>query len=283
MRIALLILTALIAIAALMSAWADARFQRETDALVRQLLARVPKGHADIVSANELASLPEPVQRWLQASGVVGLARARCVRLQQRGELRTSPEQAFMPARADQYFTIDAPGFVWRVRVRMGHVLPIIGRDSFVDGKGRMQIRAGGMIPVVDAKGPAIDQGTLLRFLGEMVWFPSAALSPYMRWEGVDASSARATMTYGAVSASAVFQFDSGGRMTEMHAMRFMDASGGARLTPWKVTANAWRQFHGVQVPTDGAVSWELSGGEFTYYRWQITSVDYDIPALYEQ
>lgn len=282
MRIVLLILTAVIATALVMSLQADAYFQSETDTLVRQLLAEVPRGRAAVVSASELAPLPEPVRRWLQASGVVGRARVRCVRLQQRGELRTSPEQAFMSARADQYFTIDAPGFIWRVSVRMWHALPIVGRDSFTSGKGRMLIMAGAMVPVVDAAGPTIDQGTLLRFLGEIVWFPSAALSPYVRWDAVDANSARATMSYRGVSGSALFQFDAAGRMTEMHAARFMDRSGGAPLTPWKVTANAWRQFHGVQVPTNGAVSWELAAGEFTYYRWQITAVDYDLPTLYE-
>ena len=73
------------------------------------------------------------------------------------------------------------PEFIWRVRVQMMHVLPVAGRDSYVDGRGRMLIKLGSVVPVVDAADEKIDQGALLRFLGEIVWFPAAALSPYIR------------------------------------------------------------------------------------------------------
>ena len=48
----------------------------------------------------------------------------------------------------------------------------------------------------VDAKGKEIDQGALLRYLGEIVWVPSAALSDYITWEEMDSTTARATMSY---------------------------------------------------------------------------------------
>lgn len=282
-RITLFTLAAVLACAFFVSARADAYFQRETDALVRRMFARVRSEPASIVTTTELASLPEPVRRWLEASGVVGRPRVRCVRLRQRGALRTAPQQAFMPARADQYFSVEPPAFVWRVHVPMWHVLPIVGRDSFADGKGRMLIEAAALIPMVDASGTAIDQGTLSRFLGEIVWFPSAALSPRLHWESVDANSARATMSDRGVTASAVFRFDASGRFIAMHAARFMSSDTGARLTPWNVEADQWRAFHGVQVPVHGSVSWQLPAGVFTYYRWQITDIDYDVPAVYER
>ena len=44
--------------------------------------------------------------------------------------------------------------------------------------------------------GEKMDEATLQRYLGEMVWFPSALLNPYVSWEVIDPLSAKATVTY---------------------------------------------------------------------------------------
>jgi hypothetical protein len=155
-------------------AWGDARFQAASDAAVYALFARVPVEPGAVVTREELAALPPPVRRWLESSGVVGKPRVRAVRLRQRGGIRTAPDQAFMPADAQQYFAVDRPGFVWRVRVRMWRVLPVVGRDTYLEGRGRMRIEAASLVPIVDGTGDKLDQGTLLRYLGETIWFPSA-------------------------------------------------------------------------------------------------------------
>jgi hypothetical protein len=265
---------------AVVLAWADARFQRDSDAAVRTLLAGVPAG-APVVTREALAGLPAPVARWLDSAGVVGRPRPRVVRLRQRGELRTAKDQAFMPARAEQYFTVDAPGFVWRVRVTMAKVVPVAGRDAYLAGRGRMLIAAGSLVPVVDATGEAIDQGSQLRYLAEIIWFPAAALAPWLRWEPIDDTSARALMTDGGRTVSAVFHFAADGRFLRMDAERYLGGGAEARLTPWYGVASAWRDVRGVRIPVAGVVGWTLPEGEFDYYRWTIDDVEADRPELY--
>jgi Family of unknown function (DUF6544) len=67
----------------------------------------------------------------------------------------------------------------------------------------------------------AIDQGAELRFLAEIVWLPSAALSPYVEWEAIDVTSAKATMRHRGVPVSAVFYFDERGRFSRLTADRY--------------------------------------------------------------
>jgi hypothetical protein len=200
--------------------------------------------------------------------------------LHQRGQLRTAPDQAWMPARAEQHFTVDPPGFVWAVDVRMARALPVVGRDTYEGGRGRMLIKAGGLVTVADGQGPATDQGTMLRYLGEIVWFPTAAQSPHVRWEPVDDHTARATMSYAGVTATANFTFDERGRMVRMTADRYMGAGADAQLTRWEVVAEAWEPRGGVLMPVRGVVSWHLPAGRFDYYRWEITDLEFDPPAL---
>lgn len=266
----------LMLLVAVVGAWADARFQREGEELAADMLRSAERAPASLVTAAELEPLPAPVRRWLESSGVIGRARTRALRLRQSGEMRSAPDQNFMQARADQYFSVQPPAFVWRVRVPMLRVFPVAGRDSYLGGSGHMTIKLASLVPIVDARGEAIDQGTLLRFLGELVWFPSAALIPEISWQPIDEHSARATMSSRGVTGSAVFSFDASGRMTQLSAERFMDHPEGARLTPWHVRCTEWQRFAGVEVPVRGEVSWQVPAGEFTYYRWQITALEYD-------
>jgi hypothetical protein len=271
----------LIAVAVVVGA-ATHRFKGEVSDQVRGLLASAARADGAIVRASDIQPLPPPVRAWLVRSGVVGKARARTLRLKQRGEMRTSPEQAWMPARAEQYFSVDPPGFVWSVDVTMFRVVPIVGRDSYSGGKGRMLIKAASLVNVVDASGDKIDQGTLLRFLGEIVWFPSAALSPHITWQAVDRTTARATMSYRGVSASALFSFDEHGRFSTLRAQRYMGSGDAAKLEEWVVPATRWRVVRGIEIPVSGEVVWKLKAGDFSYYRWEIEDVEVDATAPYQ-
>jgi len=266
---------AVVAAAIALVAGATRRFHRESDDEARALVAEARGAPDRFVDAHELEKLPPPVRRWLAVSGVVGHARAVTVRLKQRGELRTAPDKAWMPVEAAQVFSVDPPGFVWSVDARMMGALPIAGRDHFVAGQGRMLIKLASLFPVADAAGPEIDQGAMLRYLGEIVWFPSAALSDTISWEPIDARRARATMRFAGRSVSAVFAFDDRGRFASLTAQRYMDGGGGrdARLETWSIPATEWRRFCGVEVPVRGTVTWKLASGDFDYYRWEILDV----------
>jgi hypothetical protein len=267
---------------AILVGWAHARFVKDGETIARVLLARASSAQASIVTADEVSRLPVPVRRWLDSAGVVGKPRALSIRLKQRGGLRTSADGDFMPALADQYFTVADPAFVWRVQVAMFQ-LPIYGRDSYIDGRGHMLIKALGLVPIADAAGGQIDQGTLLRFLGEMVWFPSAVLEPYVHWTAIDEASARATMTYGNVTASADFFFDPQGRVERIAGLRYLqDGDALPRLERWVVHNSRWQPMNGILIPVAGEVTWELKSGDFTYYRWEITEIEQNVSALYE-
>jgi hypothetical protein len=243
---------------------------------VRRLLASATRDDGAAVRPADLERLPQPVRRWLVRSGVIGKPRATTVRLMQRGEMRTSPDGAWMPVRAEQYFSVDPPAFVWSADVTMLRTLPLVGRDEYRGGKGRMLIKALSLVSVVDATGEKIDQGTISRFLAEIVWFPSAALSRHIAWIPLDGARAKAVMSYRGVTASAVFSFDGVGRFSSMRAERFMGGGSDARLRPWLASASEWRRMGGVEVPVRGGVAWELESGDFDYYRWEISELEFD-------
>ena len=266
----------------ILAAAAQARFDERVATEANALLAHA--GHdTRVVARDELAALPAPVARWLEASGVVGRPRAATVRLHQRGDIRTKPDAAWMPAAAEQYFSADPPGFVWKVDAEMLRVLPIAGRDRYLGGHGQMLIKAASLVKVVNAAGEAIDVGSMLRYLAEIIWFPSAALGPYVSWEPMDATHARATLRDAGRSATAVFTFDARGRAVRLDAERPLGGGRDAKVTPWFGVSSEWRTFDGIEVPTRGEVGWQLPGGPFIYYRWNIVGLEFNRAELFSE
>lgn len=255
-------------------------FEAASEREVRSLFAKAAPGPAEVLRADEVEHLPPPVRHWLIASGAVGREKARTVRLMQAGELRTGRDAPWARVEAKQYFSVPAPGFVWLVSTTLNG-LPVMGRDHYLDGRGQMLITLAALAPVVKAQGPALDQGAMLRFLGEIVWFPSAAVQPWLRWEPVDSDSARATMSHAGVTASGVFHFDREGRSTGMNADRYFYRPEGSTLEKWEVVSTEWKSIRGIVMPTRGDARWKLSDGDLSYYRWEILDVEVNNPALY--
>ncbi len=73
-----------------------------------------------------------------------------------------------------QTFTSDPPGFVWSARIQMFPGVWWMPVTWPKIGHGSMRVLVDSTIPIADARGPEVDQGSALRLLAEMVWYPTA-------------------------------------------------------------------------------------------------------------
>jgi hypothetical protein len=231
-----------------------------------------------ILTRESIAGLPPVVRKWLERSNAVGREIARSVSLKQRGMMRTAPDGKRMPVTADQRIITGRPAFLWLAEVRAAPGIYLAARDTYREGKGRMYIRALSLVPVADARGKEIDQGGLVRYLAEIVWAPSAAVHDYLRWEEAGPNAAKATMTWGGVTASGVFTFNTEGDMSGFRARRYYDRKGGSNLEEWVISIepDGCREFEGVRIPSRFSVTWRLKEGDFTWYRMEITDIRYN-------
>ncbi len=249
---------------------------------VNELFADAVPDNPKLLLPKEINHLPEPVQRWLAYSNVIGREKIYCVRLKQKGKFRLAPDKDWMPFTAEEYYTTGKPAFLWSTKMQMAPMVSIIGRDRYYQGHGHMLIKLLSLIPVADATGPEIDQATLLRCLNEIMWFPGAAVNEYIQWDAVNANSARATMSYAGISASAVFYFNDRGQLTNMTADRFRYINGKYQLDRWSTPITGYAEFQGVRVPSRGEGVWKLEAGDFVYIRLQITDIEYNKPMIYK-
>lgn len=238
-------------------------------------------GKEEIISSESLEGLPTIVQKWLTNTGVVGTQTVFNVCLTQELQLKLKSDQEnWNVGKAKQYFTIQPPAFNWSISTEMNSLLGVVGRDKFVDGKGEMTIKLCSLIPVAEAKDEKkINQATLQRYLAEIVWFPSASLSQYIKWETIDEFSARATMEFKGTEGSGVFHFDNNGTFKKFVAMRYQD-SNAEEPTEWTVIATKTEGRNGIKIPTECEASWKINNGKWTWLKLKITNIQYNIKEM---
>jgi len=275
MIFSILIILALLVI--VISIIANNLFNKMVKAEVRNLFSTNVYGGNEIIKESHLKDLPDCVQKWLKYSQIIGKERIKTACIEQKAILRLQKGKPWMSTEAIYYYTIDEPAFIWKAKIKAAPLIHIAGRDMYYKGKGNMLIKLLSLITVADAKGDEIDQGTLLRYLGESVWFPTAALNHYIEWKEIDSNSAQATMSYGGVTASGIFKFNEKGEVISFTAERFMESKGQYSMETWLILLKNYKKFDGIKIPTEGEVIWKLDTGDFNWYNFKNTNVEYNI------
>ncbi len=252
-------------------------FQQSIREEVAALLEKNHSTENRLVKEADLSALPNPVQNWLRHSGVIGKPFIQYGKVSQTAELQMKPEQAYwMKAKAIQYTTLVRPGFIWSVDVKMNSLLSFQGRDKLDEGKGDMVIKLNSVFSIVDERGEKLDESTLQRYLGEMVWFPSLALSPYIDWEPIDEHTAKASMSYQGSSGSGTFHFNAKGEVTKFSALRYKGNEAEAKRYNWEMNILDYKTFEGIKVPAKMTSTWKLDSSDWTWLKLEVTDIQYN-------
>jgi hypothetical protein len=249
----------------------------------KELLLNIPKKIAEKINKDDFSNLPGIVQKWMENSGLVGKQKIVSVRLKQKGEMKTKPEGKWMPFTAEQYFDVNNPAFVWVTDVTAFPGIHLSGRDKFYDGEGEMLIKLFALLPVVnEGKNEKVNSGTMLRFLGEICWFPSAALNQYISWEEVDANSAKATFSLNNKKVSGLFTFTRNGELKSFEAERYYGAGEDAQKEKWLVEVLSYKEIEGITIPNKSKVIWKLPEDDFNWLKLEITELEYNPQKIFD-
>jgi len=275
------LLLVIIVLTYLLSSMGQINFQKRVNKDINKILSEVDLSKNKTIEEEDIKDLPEPVKRWLKFSRVIGKEEIKTVRLKQTGSMKIKPDQSGMKTKAEQYFNITTPAFVWKARVNMLPLIYFAGEDKYYEGEGHMLIKVLSLFPVVNSHGEEIDQGTLTRYLGEMVWFPTAVLSEFITWETIDSNTAKATMSYKGTKGSGVFHFDESGKLKSYSCDRYYTRGDETTLEKYYVPVWDYKEFSGIKIPTKAKAIWRLDEGDFEYYDLKITEIEYNIKSSY--
>jgi hypothetical protein len=253
--------------------------QRDVEALFTRAASTSEEA---LVTEDMLGDLPEPVQRYLRYTGIVGKPFVRTARLEQKGSMYLGAKQGWVPLEAQEHYTVQPPSFVWDATIHRGPLPIARGRDMYAGGKGNMLIKAGSLFTVVNDEGPEMDQGSMMRYLSEMIWFPTAFLEDNISFEEVDDNSARVTLTDRGKSVTGTMYFDEEGRFTDFVATRYRTVEGGYDLETWSTPTYEYGELAGLRLPVRGGAVWKLSDGDLKYGDITIMELEYNVSGAAE-
>jgi hypothetical protein len=199
----------------------------------------VPGG---VISAADLESLPPVARRYFRYSNVV----------------RQGPEAKWMPFVSRQYNLLSEPARVFYIRTTKG---PMSGVDSYLGGRGRMQIKLFDLITVADSKGPEMDKSGLVTFLNDLLFCPVAYFSLPIRWRQLDERRAELSLTHDGNTVTAVLTIDEAGRPVNWQsADRHADIKGEPLPDRWSTPMTAYGEVAGLRIPVAGRGVHDLEG-----------------------
>lgn len=237
-----------------------------------------PAPPAGSFDPDEVADLPPPAQRLLRHALAPGVPLASTVVLMMEGEIRV---RAWMPFRARQVLRAGT-GFLWAPRVGRPP-LTITGSDARLDGRGTLDFRLWGVLPVARAAGADTDRSTAGRLAAEtVVWLPQA-LTPAMgaTWTPVDDHRATVHVPVDADRIDVTVTVDGHGRLRDLGLLRWGDPDDqpfGMHPFGGDVTREA--TFDGVTIAADGRVGWwwgTPAQEEGVFFRYHITTAEFRV------
>lgn len=215
-----------------------------------------------------IVDLPIPVQRYFRFVLDDGQPFVRQVSLSHTGTFKTKVGGEWLDISGSQYFNAGQPGFAW-----IGKTSMFTAHDLYINNAGALRVYLFGWIRVVNETGRHIDQGELLRWLGESVWFPTNLLpSENLTWTPIDENNARVTFTHGNLSVWYDVGFDESGAITELSTERYMEED---RLEEWIGRLGNWQKAEGMRVPMYIEAAWQLDEGEHCYARFDVAEIRY--------
>ena len=247
------------------------RFAHDSAALLAPSAGSIP-----LVTEADLAPLPPLMQTYLRRVGAVGRPRARNLRVVFDAQMRSSAKSPWMTATATQYERFGPPARLFYMNAsRSGIPFDIL--HEYVDGAATFQVRIASLIPMVNKSGTGITHDETVTLMNDvLVLAPAAVLELPFTFEPVDGSSLRATFHNAGFAVAATLTFDAAGDLVGFTSSdRAHDREGGPAI--WSTPISGYAEVDGVRVGTRGDANWIDASGEWTYGRFVIRSIAYNV------
>ncbi|MFD3259591.1 DUF6544 family protein [Paenibacillus lentus] len=246
---------------------------------VTEQMAASPVSSAsdDIFTSDDIQELPEPVRKYFEYSGYIGTPKMSYMKAAFKDvDFIMSPDKPAIRIDYTQYNFVHEPVRLAYIDTSM-YGIPFEGFDSYVDGHGGMKGVLGKIIPLFHQTGEAMNRACLVTFLSESLVMPNAALQDYITWEAVDATHAKATITYKGISASGIFTFSDRGQLltftTEDRSV--ISADGTVQQVAWSALFDDYKTIGGIKQPTHLQAVWNYEQGDLIYFDGSSFTIEY--------
>jgi len=231
-----------------------------------------------ILTEKDTGHLPEPVRKYLSYVGAMGKEKVHNARIVFDGEMKLGQEKDWMQVQTQQYNFYANPARLFYIKGNMFGI-PLVGLDSYFEGRGNMLIKLASLITVADQKGKEMDLGEMVTLFNDMCLLtPAALIDPRIDWETIDPLTVRGTFKNGNYQVSGILYFNEEGALVNFVTEDRYYAPIGAepQKVKWSTPVKDYREVNGIKIPGYGEAIWHFPDGDFCYAKFKIKEVEYN-------
>lgn len=226
------------------------------------------------VTLEDMAHLPSPVQKYLKYVGVVNKPKVSVFKLTMKGEMR-GKDQDWFAFSSQQYNFLNQPTRLFFMDARVKG-LPTSGYHYYQNTKASMLIKPLSLFTVVNEKSQALFKAETVTFFNDLCLFaPSALVDDRIRWEPIDATSAKAYFSNKGTTISATLYFNEKGQLINFVSDDRQDINE-KKTYRFSTPVSNYSHFNGYMLPSYGEAIWHYTEGEFVYGKFNILDIKYN-------
>ncbi len=249
-------------------------YQSETD----EGLARTGSLPDSILTPEDIAHLPQPIQNYLKYVGVIGKNKVKSLRVMIDGSLKPDKEKDWAAVKVEQHSFFDHITRLFFLKLNMSG-LPVIGLHAYKNANAVMLIQAAGLLTVVEGRGKEMDRAETVTVLNDMCFLaPASLIDPRIQWEPIDALTVKAVFNNEGIKISAKLYFNETGQLINFVSDdRYYSPTGKTfENIRWSTPISNYKNINGFNLPTYGEAIWHFPEEDFCYARFNIREVEYN-------
>lgn len=270
----------LIILSAIVINYSSWNFENDYKRDVAQSMTYLGNIPPEIISENDLAHLPDPVQKYLHYVGVVGRPKIKNVKISFTGEMREKGKKYF-PFTSVQYNFFEKPARLFFMQAKVKG-LPVNGYHAYKNGSANMHVKLLSLIPAATMEAQAGEEGfkteTVTFFNDICLFAPAALIDKSIKWEEINESSVRALFSNQGVTISAILYFNQKGQLINFISDdRCALAPDGLKNYRFSTPVSNYKNINGYNLFTYGEAIWHYPDEEFVYGKFNVADIAYNI------
>ena len=242
-------------------------------------LEKVKNIETSSITKQDIAHLPQIVQKYLSFVGVVDKERVSTFRAECKGGIRNDPNKPFMKINSVQYnFYENEPArLFYIVAKKMGLSAKVahIYRNETATMKGKLL----GAFTIVDAKGEKANQAETVTVFNDIcILAPALLISKNIKWKVVDILTVNAKYTNKTISIEAQLHFDKDGKLINFTSNDRYETKDGKVFYnyPWETPISEYKNINGINLPSKVKAIFKHPDSDFCYGEFELDKIEYN-------
>ncbi len=253
---------------------ATSSFEKEYKTDVSQSFMTVNSSN-EIISEKDIGTLPLPVQKYLRYVGVIGMPKAKNMKLVLNGKMREKGKDWFSFT-SEQYNFFEQPIRLFFMKAIVNG-LPTQGYHRYKDGSASMLIKPLSLIPVIDIHKPDMYKTETVTYFSELCLLaPSALIGQNIKWEVIDDYTVDVQFTTENTSVSARLFFNEIGELINFISEDRVEINSNRQI-PFSMPVIKYGLINGYNLPIAIDAVWKFPEGDFVYGKFRVQDLNYNV------